>query len=160
MKAFIAAVMTAIMLFSLPAAAIGIDANRFKDPAQEAHARDLMRQFRCLVCQNESIEDSNAALAGDLRAIVRDRIRAGDSDAQVKAYLTARYGDWVLLKPPFKARTAVLWIGPFVLLFAGGLLLVLRGRRQSSTTPSTAPLTAEEKKRLKELLKDQERAKS
>lgn len=157
MRALCAALMAVFMMIALPVQAIGIDENRFTDPAQEAHARELMRKFRCLVCQNESIEDSDAALAGDLRAIVRDRIRAGDSDAQVAAYLTARYGDWVLLKPPFEARTAVLWVGPFLLLFAGGLYLLFRASRKNRNAPETNPLTTEEKKRLKELLKGQER---
>jgi cytochrome c-type biogenesis protein CcmH len=148
--------MMAFMALSLPAQAIGIDENRFTDPAKEAHARDLMREFRCLVCQNESIEDSNADLAADLRAIVRDRIRAGDSDAEVRAYLTARYGDWVLLNPPFKARTAVLWLGPFLLFLGAGLFLLLRARRQKRNASETTPLTPEEKTRLKEILKNQE----
>jgi cytochrome c-type biogenesis protein CcmH len=156
MKALMTAITMVFLTLASSALAIGVDENRFTDPAQEAHARDLMRQFRCLVCQNESIEDSDAQLAGDLRTIVRERMRAGDSDVQIKAFLTARYGDWVLLKPPFKARTAVLWIGPFVLLGAGGLAIAIRARRRSRNASETEPLSADEKKRLKAVLKDEE----
>ena len=145
-----------LMLPAFGARALTVDANRLKDPAQEARAVRLMGEFRCLVCQNESIEDSDADLAADLRSIVRDRVRAGDTDAQVKAYLVARYGNWILLKPPFDARTAILWVGPFVLLIGGALFLVIRARRQTGEAPAAAALTPEEKKRLARILKDGE----
>src|SRR5258708_18604101 len=105
-----------LLLYAAPAlAAFRLD-TQLTDPQAEARAVTLSRELRCLVCQNQSIEDSNADLAGDLRRIVRERVAAGDSDDQVLAYMTLRYGDWVLLKPPFNLRTAVLWGGPAVLL--------------------------------------------
>src|SRR6187431_1393846 len=101
-----------------------------KDPAQEARARVLSKELRCMVCQNQSIDDSDAPLARDLRVLVRDRLKAGDSDADVLHFLTARYGDFVLLRPPFRWQTALLWLGPLMML-AGGLLgLLLAARRR------------------------------
>jgi cytochrome c-type biogenesis protein CcmH len=115
------------------------------DPALEARARELGREIRCMVCQNQSIEDSEVSLARDLRLIVRERIAAGDSDAEVKAFLHARYGDFVLLRPPFAWSTAILWATPAVALLAG-LALILAVRRRAPAAP--APLTEEEKRRL------------
>lgn len=89
------------------------------DPAQEAKAKALMETLRCLVCQGQSIADSNADLAGDMRSLVRERIRAGETPAQVRAYLVRRYGDWVSYAPPFDARTALLWAAPALLLLIG-----------------------------------------
>jgi cytochrome c-type biogenesis protein CcmH len=121
-----------------------------KDPALEARARAISRDLRCLVCQNQSIDDSNADLAHDLRVIVRERLTAGDSDDQVKAYLVARYGDFVLLDPPFKAKTLALWLGPAILLLAGagGVYAVMR--RRPAAGP--APLSDSERRRLAEIL--------
>jgi cytochrome c-type biogenesis protein CcmH len=121
-----------------------------KDPALEARARAISRELRCLVCQNQSIDDSNADLAHDLRAIVRERLAAGDSDAQVKAYLVARYGDFVLLDPPFKAKTLVLWLGPALLLLLGAGGIYARLRRRPGAAPE-APLSEAERRRLAEL---------
>ena len=122
-----------------------------KDPALEARARAISRELRCLVCQNQSIDDSNADLAHDLRMIVRERLSAGDSDAQVKAYLVARYGDFVLLDPPFEAKTLILWLGPalVLLLGAGGIYAALR-RRPAAAAPET-PLNEAERQRLAEI---------
>ena len=122
-----------------------------KDPGLEARARSISRELRCLVCQNQSIDESNADLAHDLRVIVRERLTAGDSDDQVKAYLVARYGDFVLLDPPFKTKTLLLWCGPAVLLLlgAGGIYALLR-RRQDS--PPSLPLNEAERSRLAELM--------
>ncbi|MDE2382988.1 MAG: cytochrome c-type biogenesis protein CcmH [Alphaproteobacteria bacterium] len=89
------------------------------DPALEARAREISQNLRCLVCQNQSIDDSNASLAKDLRVIVRERLTAGDSNEQVMAYVVKRYGNYVLLKPPFQADTALLWLLPFLLMLAG-----------------------------------------
>lgn len=102
------------------------------DPAQEERARDLSAQLRCMVCQNQSIDDSNAALARDLRVLVRDRVSAGDTDAEVLDYIVSRYGEFVLLKPRFSLRNAILWLTPAVFLVAGGLLTltVMRHRTQ------------------------------
>lgn len=138
------------LLAPLGALAIGVDEKRLDAPALEAEARAIMKELRCLVCQNQSIEDSNADLARDLRNIVRERIAAGDSPAEVKAYLVERYGDWVLLKPPFKLSTMALWLGPFLLLVLGGFAAWRLMRRDKATEP--APLNAEEEARLKQIL--------
>jgi cytochrome c-type biogenesis protein CcmH len=142
------------LLCTVPALAV-LPGERLDDPALEARARDISRELRCQVCQNQSIDDSNAPLAADLRRIVRERITAGDSDAQVYAYLTQRYGDYVLLKPPLRIDTLVLWFGPFaVLLIAGTALFFTLRRRRTPTV--TAPLAPEEEQRLAALL-DKER---
>lgn len=145
----------ALLLFAAPAFAIGVD-EPLPDPAQEQRAREISKSLRCLVCQNQSIEDSNAALAKDLRHLVRERIEAGDSDAEVRSYVVARYGDWVLLKPPFNARTAVLWVGPFVLLALAGIGVAIYYRRLASAakTQAPTPLTPEERARLERLISD------
>ena len=128
------------------------------DPALESRARDLSRELRCMVCQNQSIDDSDAPLARDLRLLVRERLKAGDSNRQVLDFLTARYGDFVLLNPPLNWRTALLWSLPAGLLIAGGIGLVvtvLRQRRRSSDgqpLPQAAPLTADEHARIARLL--------
>jgi len=126
------------------------------DPAQEARARNLSRELRCMVCQNQSIDDSEASLARDLRLLVRERIRAGDSDGQVIDYLVARYGDFVLLKPPFKPETLLLWLLPPLALLGGGIAVWAQARRRkaaASTGPEAgATLTAEEESRLASLV--------
>jgi len=139
------------LLVSGPAFAVEPD-EMLADPALEARARDISRDLRCLVCQNESIDDSNADLARDLRLLVRERLMAGDSDEQVMAYVAARYGDFVLLDPPVKPETWALWFGPgLLLLVAGtGMFHYLR-RRQTASAP--APLDAAERKRLEALLR-------
>jgi cytochrome c-type biogenesis protein CcmH len=123
-----------------------VDEARLDNPAREAQARDIMRSLRCLVCQNQSIEDSNADLAADLRRIVRERVAAGDDAEAVRAYMVARYGDWVLLKPPFKPATLLLWAGPFLLLLAGALALLWRLRQHRAA--AAAPLSPDEQARL------------
>lgn len=110
------------LVMAVPAAAVGVDADQLADPAMEAEARAIMKDLRCLVCQNQSIEDSNADLARDLRAVVREHVAAGEDARQIRAYLVARYGDWILLKPPFEGATLMLWIAPAVLLGIGGVL--------------------------------------
>ncbi len=114
-----------LLLLATSAGAVAVD-KPLDDPAQEARARALHKQLRCLVCQNQSIEDSNAELARDLRAVVRERIAAGDDDKQVLDYVVARYGKWVLLKPPLDVGTLLLWFGPLVLLAGVALFLFLR----------------------------------
>jgi cytochrome c-type biogenesis protein CcmH len=128
---------------------------QMRDPALEARARDISREIRCVVCQNQTIDDSDAPLAADLRMIVRERLAAGDTDDQVRAYLVARYGDFVLLKPPVGAQTLLLWLGPLaaVLLGGAGVALYWRGRA-SAQAEAPQPLTAEEQRRLDALLKD------
>jgi cytochrome c-type biogenesis protein CcmH len=124
------------------------------DPVLEERARALSRQLRCLVCQNQSIDDSDADLARDLRQLVRERLVAGDSDEEIIAFLTARYGDFVLLKPPVKPATWGLWFGPFAVLLvaAGGIVVYLRRRGPRAT--ASAPLSADEQARLDALMSE------
>lgn len=129
------------------------------DPAQEARALELNKELRCLVCQNQAIAESNAPLAADLRQIVRERIAAGDSGDEVRDYLVNRYGDWVLLDPPFKLKTWALWLGPAVLLVVGAVGTRMWVRRQSrATVVAGEALTPEEKARLDRLLEQDGRA--
>ena len=122
------------------------------DPALEARARRLSQELRCMVCQNQSIDESNAPLAHDLRVIVRERLAAGDSDAQVLAFVEARYGAFVLLRPRFRPQTLLLWMAP-VLLLAGAAIFLLRARsRRGDARQEAAPLSPEEQKRLDDLL--------
>jgi len=127
------------------------------DPALEARARALSKELRCMVCQNQSIDDSDAPLARDLRLLVRERLVAGDSDAKVVDFLTARYGEFVLLKPRFSASTALLWLAPLLALIAGAFGFGYALRRRSSPRDSanlTEPaLTAAERARVTELLR-------
>jgi cytochrome c-type biogenesis protein CcmH len=127
---------------------------KLADPALEARARKISQELRCLVCQNQSIDDSNAELARDLRLIVRERISAGDSDAQVLAFVEARYGEFVLLRPPFNLHTLLLWVTPLLLLIATALVLRRNARTRAAATAlqDAAPLTPEEQKRLDKLL--------
>jgi len=134
------------------ALAVSSPSELLPDPAQEQRAREIGRQLRCLVCQNESIEDSHADLARDLRHIVRERVAAGDSDAAVIDYVHARYGDFVLLRPPFNLLTAALWGMP-VLALGGGLVAILLLRRRGAA-PEPVPLSPEEQARLAALEKD------
>jgi cytochrome c-type biogenesis protein CcmH len=121
------------------------------DPALEARARALSAELRCMVCQNQSIDDSNAELARDLRVLVRERLVAGDSDTEVIDFVVARYGEFVLLKPRFNARNLLLWSAPALLLAAGLGFMFLRRRRMR---PATAPLSAQESERLEQILRD------
>jgi cytochrome c-type biogenesis protein CcmH len=126
------------------------------DPAKEARARTLSRELRCMVCQNQSIDDSEAPLARDIRLLVRERIAAGDSNAQVIDFLVARYGEFVLLKPRFERQTLLLWLVPPLLLIGGGLALWLHTRRRARGESAAAnpPLTADEEARLSALMAD------
>jgi cytochrome c-type biogenesis protein CcmH len=144
-----------LIVFSFPAFAV-MPAERLADPALEARARALSQELRCLVCQNQSIDDSNADLAHDLRVLVRERLTAGDSDAQVLTYLTSRYGDYVLLRPPVEPATYLLWFGPPALLLVGGIVILVGWRRRaaSSTAAAAPPLSADERRRLAQLLDD------
>ena len=121
------------------------------DPALEARAREVGSELRCLVCRNQSIDDSDAALAHDLRVLVRERITAGDTNAQVVAYIRSRYGDFVLLRPPFEVGTLLLWGGPLLILILGGVALG-RFYRGTDKTPPPPPLSAEERRRLAAVL--------
>lgn len=128
-----------------------------KDPALEARARALSKDIRCLVCQNQSIDDSNADLARDLRVLVRERLQKGDSDPEILDFLVKRYGDFVLLKPPVKVSTYLLWYGPIGILILGviGLIVFFRNRRVVPAR-TTAGLSADEEKRIAALLDDGE----
>ena len=126
-----------------------------EDPDLEQRARALSREIRCLVCQNESIDSSNADLARDLRIIVRERLVAGDSDQQVLDFLVARYGDYVLLRPPVRPSTYLLWFGPILLLALGSAGVVLYFRRRAPSA-GTTPLSDEEQSRLDALLSDRD----
>jgi cytochrome c-type biogenesis protein CcmH len=123
-----------------------------KDPALEARARALGRDLRCLVCQNQSIDDSDADLARDLRLLLRQRLLAGDSDDQARQYLVDRYGDYVLLRPPFKATTLVLWLGPGGLLLGGVWAAVVFYRRRAASAAPQSALSEAEQARVKRLL--------
>jgi cytochrome c-type biogenesis protein CcmH len=121
------------------------------DPALEARAREISKELRCLVCQNQSIDDSDAELAADLRHLVRDRLQEGDSDAQVLDYIVARYGEFVLLRPPFELATLLLWFTPFaVIVLGGGALYLAQRRRRDEMAPQTLDL--DEKSRVSALL--------
>jgi cytochrome c-type biogenesis protein CcmH len=124
---------------------------RLPDPTQEARARTLFKEVRCLVCQNESIDDSEAQLAGDLRRIVRDQIRQGRSDPQIRAFLVQRYGEFVLLKPRFSAGNAVLWLAPLGVLSIGGVLMFGLLRRRET---AEVELSQDEEDRLRGILED------
>jgi cytochrome c-type biogenesis protein CcmH len=137
-----------IVALALPAAAVQPD-EVLSDPALEARARALSLQLRCMVCQNQSIDDSDAPLARDLRILVRERLKAGDTDSQIREFLVARYGQFVLLQPEKNYRTALLWLAPLLVLLAGSLVLLRFFARPRTQT--VKPLTAAERKRLKEL---------
>jgi cytochrome c-type biogenesis protein CcmH len=132
-------------------AAASDPAERLKDPAQEAKARAIFRDVRCLVCQNESIDDSEADLAHDLRQIVREQVKAGKSEAEIKRFLTDRYGEFVLLTPSFSAGNLILWGGPFLVVVLGFTLLLIRLRNR---TPDQE-LSAQEAERLQRLADDE-----
>jgi len=139
-----------LILAAAPAFAVNPD-EMLSDPALEARARTLSAELRCMVCQNQSIDDSNAELAKDLRLLVRERITDGDSDEQVLNYIVSRYGEFVLLKPRFSLRTLLLWGAPVLLILAGGVSLIVFARRRVGK-PTGSKLTAEEQARLAELL--------
>jgi cytochrome c-type biogenesis protein CcmH len=138
-----------LMLWASPAWAISDPSEALADPAQEARAVQIGKQLRCLVCQNESIEESGADLARDLRKIVRTRVASGESEADITAWLVSRYGDFVRLRPPVNAGTALLWASPLVFLLLGGIAVVAM-RRAPATPPK--PLDPDEQKRLNSLM--------
>ncbi len=136
------------LLLAGPALAVQPD-EMLADPALEARARTISQQLRCVVCQNQSIDDSDAPLARDLRIVVREQLRMGRSDAQTMDYVVQRYGSFVLLKPPVTSATSLLWAGPFLVLLLGCGGLLLWRRRAASV--AEAPLSAEEAKALETL---------
>jgi cytochrome c-type biogenesis protein CcmH len=143
-----------LLLLAGPAFAV-LPHERLADPALEARARLLSLELRCQVCQNQSIDDSNAPLAADLRRLVRERLTAGDSDAAVLDFVVRRYGDYVLLRPPVREDTFVLWFGPLAILLAGaiGSIVYLRRRKPQG---EAAALSADEERRLKAIVERRE----
>ena len=148
----------ALMALQFVTTAIAVQPDEIlADPKLEGRARSLSRELRCMVCQNQSIDDSEAPLARDLRVLVRERLQAGDSDAQVLDFLTARYGEFVLLKPPLGWHTALLWLTPSAVLIVGVVTLVMARRRRMAgaigrTGAAEPALTAVEEERLARLL--------
>ncbi|MCG5534830.1 cytochrome c-type biogenesis protein [Ectothiorhodospira mobilis] len=136
----------------IPAPAQGVDPTPFDDPKMEDRYRALLHQLRCTVCQNQSLADSNAGLARDLRREVREQLRAGVSDEGITEYLVARYGDFVLYRPPLSARTLLLWTGPFLLLALGlgAVHLAARQSRRAGARPAVDPAARERARRLLE----------
>ena len=138
------------LLLATPAFAV-LPHEQLKDPALEARARAISKELRCVVCQNQTIDESDATLAHDLRIIVRERRVAGDSDEAVKAWVVARYGDYVLMRPPFRGETVLLWLGPALVLLLGGIGVVLYLRNRTTPQPALSP---DEQAELDRLLKD------
>ena len=134
----IAGLFLALSLLASPAAAVLPD-EVLDDPALEARARELSLELRCLVCQNQSIDDSNAELARDLRLLVRERLVAGDTNEEAMNYIRARYGDFVLLRPPVQKSTYLLWFGPIGIVLAGGAIVVVTSRRRRANAAAVAP---------------------
>jgi cytochrome c-type biogenesis protein CcmH len=137
----------ALLALAGPARAV-LPGEQLADPKLEARARHIGAQLRCLVCQNQSIDDSDAALAGDLRVILRERLRAGDSDRQAIGFIVKRYGHYVLLNPPFEPETLLLWLGPALVLAAGGVWVALMARGRAGAIEAAPPLTPEEREQL------------
>jgi cytochrome c-type biogenesis protein CcmH len=139
------------LLAALPAHAVEPD-EVLQDPALETRAREISEGLRCLVCQNQSIDDSGAPLAKDLRLLVRERLKAGDSNQQIVDFIVARYGEFVLLKPRFETHTLVLWLATPAVFLAAILIIALAFRRRRAEAQNPAPLNIAEKRRLKRLL--------
>ena len=150
-RRFATALAFGLTLLAVPAVAVQPD-EMLADPKLEARARELSAELRCLVCQNQSIDDSDAPLAKDLRILVRERIKTGDDDGQVMDYLVARYGEFVLLRPRFNAQTVVLWTLPFAVLLFGAAGIFVALRRRNAASPVEVPLSADEKARLDDIL--------
>jgi cytochrome c-type biogenesis protein CcmH len=156
MKVFYAAMLALMLLAPSTSWAVQPD-EMIADPVLEARARALSKELRCMVCQNESIDDSEAPLAHDLRVLVRDRLKAGDTDQQVLDFLVARYGEFVLLKPPLSWHTVALWGLPPAVLFIGAVVVIAdlrRRRRFASIAEDASGLSKAEESRLAELLRD------
>ncbi len=152
MRRFVLGLFCALLIAG-PVAAV-LPEEQLADPVLEARARNISQELRCVVCQNQSIDDSDAPLAADLRAIVRERLTAGDTDEEVIAYLVSRYGNFVLLQPPLDLQTLLLWGAPLLVLIPGGIGLALYLRRRSRAgAADAAPLSAEERRALADILK-------
>ncbi len=146
-------VITVLFTLAMSGAALGVQPDEvLKDPVLESRARDLSRELRCMVCQNQSIDDSEAPLARDLRLLVRERLSKGDSDRQVLDFLVARYGEFVLLKPRLEWQTLLLWGLPPAVLIVGVVALFVQIRRRNGAISELPPLTAEERRKLSTLV--------
>jgi cytochrome c-type biogenesis protein CcmH len=145
-----------LLLLSMQAFAVE-PGERLADPVLEARARSISATLRCLVCQNESIDDSNADLAHDIRVLVRQRLVAGDTDAQVRQAIVDRYGQFVLLNPPVQPATYLLWFGPVAMLLVGFVGVAIWLRRRPVSAIDTAPLDEDEQRRLDTLLREADR---
>jgi cytochrome c-type biogenesis protein CcmH len=144
-----------LLFFCLTRAAFAVEPSEMlKDPGLEARARAIGQELRCLVCQNESIDESNADLAHDLRVLLRQRLAAGDTDQQAVAYIVKRYGNFVLLKPPVEPATYLLWLGPILVLALGAAGALIFVRRRNRITAEPAPLSEQERERVETLLRE------
>ena len=160
MRAFSNLLLLTFILTLQPFAGSALDPNeKLKDPKLEAKARLISKGLRCVVCQNQSIDDSDSKLAKDLRILVRERLSAGQSSEAITDYIVSRYGDFVLLKPPFKTETLVLWLGPFLLIFIGLILLWMFFRSATGVLVKKefqpSRLTSEEEEKLHTILDEQ-----
>ena len=154
MRTLLAALLCALLL--VPAALALQPDEILADQALEERARDLSKELRCVVCQNEAIDTSNAGMARDMRVLLRERLVAGDSDDEVRDFFVARYGDYVLMNPPIKASTYVLWFGPAVVLLLAAAFVWRAARRRKATATPVAALSPEEQARLDRLLSDRD----
>jgi cytochrome c-type biogenesis protein CcmH len=144
-----------MIVFAAAAPALAVEPDEIlTDPTLESRARHISEGLRCLVCQNQSIDDSNAPLARDLRLLVRERLKAGDSDADVMQFVEDRYGEFVLLRPPFDMRTLLLWLAPLMVLLAAIVVALRVFRQRRGPAPAAAALTSAEEERLRALLAD------
>ena len=143
----VAIALLALMALAGPVRAV-LPGEQLADPRLEARARHIGAQLRCLVCQNQSIDDSDATLASDLRVILRERLVAGDSDRQAIDFIVKRYGHYVLLNPPFEPETLLLWLGPALVLLGGGVWVAMMAKGRTARIETAAPLTPEEREQL------------
>ena len=147
--------LAALLLFAMISTAVAVQpAEQLADPALEGRAREISAGLRCLVCQNQSIDDSDAPLARDLRLLVRERLSSGDSDTEIRDYLVARYGGFILLRPQLRVETLLLWLTPLIVLAAGAAVLFVHLRRKPEN-PSE-PLSADEEEQLARLIQAQD----
>lgn len=153
---FIVPFVTALLMASSVFAVLPDE--RLPDPALELRAREVSKALRCVVCQNETIDDSNAELAKDMRILVRERITAGDSNEQVLAYMVQRYGDFVLLKPRMTPETFLLWFGPFLVLIIGGVVVLRRLRKPAVVVATPATLSADEAREIQTVINNKDSA--
>jgi cytochrome c-type biogenesis protein CcmH len=155
-RGMLSVIRTLVVVMSLFAANVFAvePAERLSDPAMEARARAISTELRCLVCQNESIDESHADLAHDIRVLVRERLTAGDSDAQTTSAVVARYGDFVLLRPPVRPATWILWFGPIALLLVGFACMLVWLRRRAPAQDGAVPLNEAERQNLDRLMRE------